>query len=55
MPVEEAARRPGDVVGCYTRSDKARLLLGWTSQRSVEDGIRDSLAWTQRRRLVLGA
>ena len=54
LPVEEAPARPGDVVGCYTRSDKAKSLLGWTAESSIEDGIRDSLAWAKRRRSILG-
>ncbi len=55
LPVRESGPRPGDVVGCFTRSDRARQLLGWSTQKSIEDGIRDSLAWSQRRREILGA
>lgn len=51
----EAPRRPGDVAGCYTRSDLALEALGWSPRLSVEDGIRDSLAWAQRRAEVLAA
>jgi UDP-glucose 4-epimerase len=54
LPVTEAPPRPGDVVGCYTRSDRAKSLLGWTSESSIEDGIRDSMAWAKRRPSVLG-
>jgi UDP-glucose 4-epimerase len=50
----EAARRPGDVIGSYTRSDRAAELLGWKAERSLEDGLRDSLAWLARRPEVLG-
>lgn len=52
--VELAPRRPGDSVGAYTRSDLAERLLGWTAERSVEQGITDSLAWAERRGKVLG-
>ena len=52
--VEEAQPRPGDGIGSYTRSDRAAELLGWTAQRSLEDGLRDSLAWLDRRPEVLG-
>jgi UDP-glucose 4-epimerase len=52
--VEEAGPRPGDVIGSYTRSDRAAALLGWKAERSLEDGLRDSLAWLERRSTVLG-
>ena len=52
--VVESGPRPGDVVGCYTRSDKAKSLLGWEAEKSLEDGIRDSLTWVKRRREILG-
>ncbi|MFI6320684.1 UDP-glucose 4-epimerase GalE [Nonomuraea sp. NPDC050556] len=50
-PVEvvEAERRPGDVIGAYTTTDRANELLGWRAQYSVEDGIRHSLEWAALR------
>ena len=45
----EAARRPGDVAGAYTRSDKAQRMLGWKPQFTIADGIRDSLRWANVR------
>ncbi|MDX6204813.1 MAG: UDP-glucose 4-epimerase [Frankiales bacterium] len=50
----DAPPRPGDVIGSYTRSDRAAELLGWKAERSLEDGLRDSLAWLDRRPEVLG-
>ena len=50
----EAPPRPGDVVGSYTRSERAAELLGWKAERSLEDGLRDSLAWLDKRVEVLG-
>lgn len=46
-PIEVVAteRRPGDVAGAYTRSDRAERLLGWRAQYSVAEGIRHSLDW----------
>jgi UDP-glucose 4-epimerase len=41
----EAARRPGDVAGAYTRIDRANRLLGWVPQYDLHDGIRHSLQW----------
>lgn len=49
----EAPPRPGDAAGCYTRSELAFEALGWAPERSIEDGIRDSLAWARRRAEVL--
>jgi UDP-glucose 4-epimerase len=46
-PVEgrDAPPRPGDVVGAYTRTERATELLGWQPQYSIADGIRHSLQW----------
>ena len=54
-PVEarEAARRPGDVAGAYTRIDRAGRLLGWRPQHDLTEGIRHSLQWTALRDEVL--
>ena len=54
LQVEEAPPRPGDVIGSYTRSERAADLLGWEAERSLEDGLRDSLAWLDKRPDVLG-
>lgn len=53
VDVVEHPRRPGDSAGAYTRSGRAREVLGWTAQRSVQDGIADSLAWIGARGSVL--
>lgn len=45
--------RPGDSAGVYTRSERARELLGWEAELDLEQGIRDALAW--RERLLAGA
>jgi UDP-glucose 4-epimerase len=54
LQVEEAGPRPGDAVGCFTRSDKAAALLGWSATRTEKDGVLDSLAWARKRPTVLG-
>ena len=54
LAVREAGPRPGDAVGCFTRSDKARTLLGWTAEKTDRDAVLDSLAWARTRRDVLG-
>jgi len=50
-PVEarEAARRPGDVAGAYTRAGRAERLLGWRPQYDIAEGIRHSLQWAALR------
>ncbi len=50
-PVEarEAARRPGDVAGAYTRAGRAERLLGWRPQYDITEGIRHSLQWAALR------
>lgn len=49
----ETGPRPGDVVGAYTRSDRARQLLQWEPRHSLADGIRDSLRWVAVRDQLL--
>lgn len=51
--VRESEPRPGDVVGCYSRSDKAERLLGWTSQLTIQDAVRHSLEWRDKRPHIL--
>ncbi|MER6379903.1 UDP-glucose 4-epimerase GalE [Streptomyces sp. NPDC001127] len=50
-PIEglDVERRPGDVVGAYTRSERAKQLLGWKPQYSIANGIRHSLQWAALR------
>jgi UDP-glucose 4-epimerase len=45
IATRDAARRPGDTAGSYTRIDRACCLLGWRPQYDITDGIRHSLAW----------
>jgi len=52
--VVEVGPRPGDVIGCFTKTEKAERLLGWKAEKSVEDGVRDSLEWVSHRSAVLG-
>ena len=52
--VQDAPPRPGDVVGAYTRVDKARRLLGWEPRFGIDDGIRHSLEWAGIRGSRLG-
>lgn len=53
VAVVEAPPRPGDAAGAFTRTDRARRLLGWTASHSLTDGIADSLRWAEVRDAVL--
>jgi UDP-glucose 4-epimerase len=53
IQARDAARRPGDVVGAYTRVDRAKRLLGWRSQYDIAEGIRHSLRWAAIRNEIL--
>ncbi|WP_148573000.1 UDP-glucose 4-epimerase GalE [Nocardioides caldifontis] len=54
VPTEVAPRRPGDVAGAYANVDKARLLLGWGAELTLEDAIASALRWSRQRERVLG-
>jgi UDP-glucose 4-epimerase len=54
VPVREEAARPGDAVGAYANVDRIRELVGWESRHSLDEAIESALAWTARRRDVLG-
>jgi len=45
IPYEIAARRPGDVGECYADVTKAREVLGWQANKTLDDMCRDSWRW----------
>jgi UDP-glucose 4-epimerase len=47
---EDAPARPGDVVGAFVDPAKAWDLLAWKPEYTIEDAIRHSLQWAERRR-----
>jgi UDP-glucose 4-epimerase len=49
----EAARRPGDVAGAYTRIDRAKRLLDWVPRYDLHGAIRHSLQWAAIRDEIL--
>ena len=53
VQVREAARRPGDVAGAYSRIDRAERLLGWRPRYGLAEGISHSLQWAALRDEVL--
>ncbi len=54
LEVVEGPPRPGDVAGTYTVSDRAARLLGWRSELTEVDGVRDAIAWLPVRKQKLG-
>ena len=48
LPVVEAERRPGDQAGAFAIVDRAAELLHWKAEQSIEDGVRDALAWAAK-------
>jgi len=54
VPVRDGPRRPGDVAGGFANVDKARTVLRWSSQHSLEDGVRSALEWAAKRQKILG-
>jgi UDP-glucose 4-epimerase len=51
----EAPRRPGDVTGAFTRTDRAKRLLNWQPRYTIADGIADSLRWAAVRDSILAS
>jgi UDP-glucose 4-epimerase len=54
MATTEAPPRPGDAVGAYANVDRAKELLDWRTELSLDEGIASALAWAERRHEVLG-
>ncbi|BDP40130.1 UDP-glucose 4-epimerase GalE [Deinococcus aetherius] len=48
LTVRVGGRRPGDTAGAYADTGQAESRLGWRPERSLEEGIRDALAWEER-------
>jgi UDP-glucose 4-epimerase len=49
----EKPPRPGDVAGAYANADKAKKLLDWEAEQSIEQGIADALKWGKIREQIL--
>jgi UDP-glucose 4-epimerase len=45
IPYKFASRRPGDIATCYADSSKALKVMGWKTQRTLQDMCRDSWNW----------
>ncbi len=45
IPYVIAPRRPGDVAECYSDATKAKELLHWEAEKTLEDMCRDTYRW----------
>lgn len=45
IPYSIVERRPGDVARCYANPARAKELLGWQAQKTLEDMCRDTWRW----------
>lgn len=45
IPYKVVGRRSGDVAICYANSDKAKKILGWKAEKTLEDMCRDTWNW----------
>ena len=50
----EGPARPGDVAGAYTVSSRAKETLGWQTELTEADAIRDAIRWLEVRKERLG-
>lgn len=53
LPVAIHPPRPGDIAGAYANADKAKRLLGWKAEKSIEEGIADALKWGKVRDSII--
>lgn len=47
IPYRIAARRPGDIAACWADPSRAARLLGWRTQRTLEQACADGWRWQQ--------
>ena len=45
IPYVIGARRAGDLAESYANADKAKEVLGWTAEKTIEDMCRDGYRW----------
>ncbi|MCF4009245.1 MULTISPECIES: UDP-glucose 4-epimerase GalE [Gammaproteobacteria] len=45
VPYQIAARRPGDIAVCYAEPSKAKRLLNWQTEKTLQDMVRDTWHW----------
>lgn len=47
IPKMEGPRRPGDAPGYFASAERAKTYLNWSSELSIEDGVRDAFRWAE--------
>ena len=45
VPYEIVARRPGDIATCYADAKKAKDILGWQAEQTLDDMMKDAWHW----------
>ncbi|MEK8180601.1 UDP-glucose 4-epimerase GalE [Flavobacterium buctense] len=48
LPYKIVARREGDVIQAYANTDKAREVLGWSTELSLDDALVSAWKWEQK-------
>ena len=48
LPYVIAPRRPGDLATVYADPAKAKAVLGWTAQKTLDDMCADSWNWQSK-------
>lgn len=48
LPYKIVDRREGDVISAYANTDKAKNILGWSTQLSLEEAIASAWKWEQK-------
>ena len=48
MPYKIVERRPGDIAVCYADSNRAKEMLGWTAEKTLEDMCKDTWNWQSK-------
>ncbi|MBF6640638.1 UDP-glucose 4-epimerase GalE [Flavobacterium sp. J49] len=48
LPYKMVARREGDVIQAYANTDKAREVLGWKTELSLEEALASAWKWEQK-------
>ena len=49
VPVEFAPHRPGEQQESFVNTDKAKAVLGWTPEVSLEEGLATTYQWFAQR------
>ena len=52
LPYEIGARREGDVISAYADTTKANNVLGWKTQRSLDEAVASAWAWEKKIRAL---